>query len=115
MGRRRPPLLEVEHLVVVALDHVDGPPELLPVGLGVHLQEPRVRQEMVRIRMEIGGTGSGKHFFFFSFYLGKERDLLDGDNVGLAPLHTDPGVEVVQLTGAQGDSLVLILEWEESL
>ena len=42
-----------------------------------------------------------------------ERDLLDGDIMGLAPLHADPGVEVVQLTRAQGDRLVLILEWEE--
>ena len=62
MGRRRPPPLEVEDLVVVALDHVDGPPELLPVGLGVHLQEPGVRDQMERIRMEIGGTGSGSIF-----------------------------------------------------
>ena len=45
----------------------------------------------------------------------KERDLLDGDVVGLAPLHADPGVEVVQLAGAQRDRLVLILEWEESI
>ena len=48
----------MENLVVVALDHVDGPPELLPVGLGVDLQKTGVREEVERIRMEIG---SRKH------------------------------------------------------
>ena len=36
-------------------------------------------------------------------------DLLDGHLVLLAPGHRDPGVEVVQLGGSQGDRLVLLL------
>ena len=36
-------------------------------------------------------------------------DLLDGDVELLAPGDGDPGVEVVQLGGAQGDRLVLLL------
>ena len=39
----------------------------------------------------------------------REPYLLDGHLVGLAPLHGYPGVQVVELTGAQGDRLVLVL------
>ena len=53
-GKPLPPPLEVEHIVVVALDHVDGPPELLPVGLRVHLQVTGVRQRLSRIGMKLG-------------------------------------------------------------
>lgn len=43
------------------------------------------------------------------FPLGLVVDLLDGDGVLLAPGHGYPGVQVVQLAGAQSDSLIFIL------
>ena len=84
--------LKVENFIVVH-DHVNRPAELLPVGLGVHLQvnvwkfyRQNIKRSFLRLRK-------------------KSPDLLNRDLMGLAPLHADSWIQVVQLAGAQGNGL----------